>query len=141
MYKIIFIVLCFACLLSASFADDVEVSLVEQCLGVYQYQWRNAGMEYSIDPLSTIHVDITNIHSSFGSWEGSNWVQVQSIAPNDTIYVDDTFKGAGSHLTTMRFLIREDSTSTTMSEADCRKDAILISGCKYQVYDFHRVDR
>ena len=39
-----------------------------------------------------------------------------------------SFKGAGSHLTTLRFLIRADSTSTTMSKADCRKDAILISG-------------
>lgn len=39
-----------------------------------------------------------------------------------------SLKGAGSHLTTLRFLIRADSNSTTMSKADCRKDAILISG-------------
>lgn len=39
-----------------------------------------------------------------------------------------SLKGAGSHLTELRFLIRADSTSSTMSKADCRKDAILISG-------------
>lgn len=39
-----------------------------------------------------------------------------------------SLKGAGSHQTELRFLIRADSTSTSMSETDCRKDAILISG-------------
>jgi hypothetical protein len=52
-----------------------------------------------------------------------------------------SLKGAGSHQTELRFLIRADSTSTSMSTSDCRKDAILISGCKYQVNDFQRVDR
>ena len=44
------------------------------------------------------------------------------------MYSNISLKGAGSHLTELRFLIRADSTSTTMSETDCRKDAILISG-------------
>lgn len=57
------------------------------------------------------------------------------------MHTNISLKGAGSHLTELRFLIPADSTNTTMSKADCRKDAILISGCKYQVYDFHRVDR
>jgi hypothetical protein len=39
-----------------------------------------------------------------------------------------SLKGAGSHQTELRFLIRADSTSTTMSTLDCRKDAILVSG-------------
>lgn len=39
-----------------------------------------------------------------------------------------SLKGAGSHQTELRFLIRADSTSSTMSETDCRKDAILVAG-------------
>ena len=39
-----------------------------------------------------------------------------------------SLKGAGSHQTELRFLIRADSTSSTMSETDCRKDVILVSG-------------
>jgi hypothetical protein len=39
-----------------------------------------------------------------------------------------SLKGAGSHQTELRFLIRADSTSTTMSTEDCRKDAILVAG-------------
>jgi len=39
-----------------------------------------------------------------------------------------SLKGAGSHQTELKFLIRADSTSSTMSTLDCRKDAILVSG-------------
>ena len=39
-----------------------------------------------------------------------------------------SLKGAGSHQTELRFLIRADSTSTSMSKIDCRKDAILVNG-------------
>ena len=73
-------------------------------------------------------------------WINSNvdsvLVHTQIYIPEGTYYFSDqitmhtniSLKGAGSHLTTLRFLIRADSTSSTMSKADCRKDAILISG-------------
>jgi hypothetical protein len=40
-----------------------------------------------------------------------------------------SFKGAGSDATTLRFLIETDS---TMTAADCRKDAILVAGSGLQ---------
>jgi hypothetical protein len=63
-------------------------------------------------------------------------IHAQIYIPAGTYYFSDqivmadsiSLKGAGSHLTELRFLIRADSTSSTMSKADCRKDAILISG-------------
>ncbi len=44
------------------------------------------------------------------------------------MHTNISLKGAGSHLTELRFLIRADSTSTIMSTSDCRKDAILVAG-------------
>jgi hypothetical protein len=39
-----------------------------------------------------------------------------------------SLKGAGSHQTELKFLINADTTDTTMTTLDCRKDAILVSG-------------
>ncbi|MFA5667156.1 MAG: choice-of-anchor Q domain-containing protein [Candidatus Cloacimonadaceae bacterium] len=44
------------------------------------------------------------------------------------MHTNISLKGAGSDLTELRFLIQSDPTSGTMTQDDCRKDAIRING-------------
>lgn len=53
---------------------------------------------------------------------------VYNFSDQIVMHSNISLKGAGSNLTELRFLIREDSTGTTMSEADCKKDAIFVNG-------------
>ena len=48
---------------------------------------------------------------------------VYNFSDQIVLHSNISLKGAGSHQTELRFLIRADSTSTSMSETDCRKDA------------------
>ncbi|MFA7213644.1 MAG: hypothetical protein WC111_07130, partial [Candidatus Cloacimonadaceae bacterium] len=53
---------------------------------------------------------------------------VYNFSDQIVMHSNISLKGAGSNLTELRFLIRADSTGTTMSEADCKKDAIFVNG-------------
>jgi hypothetical protein len=53
---------------------------------------------------------------------------VYNFSDQIVMHSNISLKGAGSNLTELRFLIRADSTSTTMSETDCKKDAIFVNG-------------
>ena len=66
-----------------------------------------------------IHGIHAQIHIPPGVYNFSDQIEMHS---------NISLKGAGSNLTELRFLIRADSTSTTMSEADCKKDAIFVNG-------------
>jgi hypothetical protein len=98
-----------------------------------------------------IHVPIPNAQPGEGfdnstsfnlliNWlKGRPWLQgfhaeiyippgVYNFSDQIELFSNISLKGAGSHQTELRFLIRADSTSTSMSTSDCRKDAILVNG-------------
>jgi predicted outer membrane repeat protein len=53
---------------------------------------------------------------------------VYNFSDQIVMHSNISLKGAGSDLTELRFLIQADPTSGTMTQDDCRKDAIRING-------------
>ena len=53
---------------------------------------------------------------------------VYNFSDQIVMHSNISLKGAGSDLTELRFLIQSDPTSGTMTQDDCRKDAIRING-------------